>query len=517
MSLARTLGIGLTGLAGQLIEIEADVGNGIPAFILLGLPDAALNESRERIRSAARNSGIPLPNRRLTLNLSPATLHKRGSGFDLALVVAALAADRSISPPAHVVYLAELGLDGSLRPVPGVLPAVLAAVRAGVRDVVVAEANRAEAELVAGARVRAYAHLSQVLGDCGADPLALRYRARHDSPARRDPGAPGEQTRGPLDLTDVVGQAQGRYALEVAAAGGHHLLFTGPPGAGKTMLAQRLPGLLPDLDDAQAIETTAVHSLAAGGQPISALVRRPPFESPHHSASMVALIGGGSGIPRPGAASRAHRGVLFLDEAPEFSSTALDALRQPLESGVLTLHRAAGTASYPARFQLLLAANPCPCGRNLGKGTECTCTPMARRRYLARLSGPLLDRIDMQLFVPPLSSRELAGRGGGESSAVVAARVAEARVQARDRLKRWGIGTNSEVPGSLLRNDLRLVSTTLAGLNRAAESLRLSARGHDRVLRIAWTIADLNSHACPTADDVDVALQLRQHGKGDVG
>ncbi len=516
MSLARTLGICLSGLEGQLIEIEADIGNGIPAFILLGLPDAALNESRERIRAAARNSGVPLPNRRLTVNLTPATVHKRGSGFDLAIVLAALAADRAITAPAGVVYVAELGLDGSLRPVSGVLPAVMSAVQAGYPNVVVASANESEAQLVTGARVRSYAHLSQVLADSGADPLALRFRARHEPPTKHGARWPSAGSPQP-DLSEVIGQAQGRYALEVAAAGGHHLLFTGPPGAGKTMLAQRLAGLLPDLGEAEALETTAVHSLAAGNTRITSLMRRPPFESPHHSASMVALIGGGSGIPRPGAASRAHQGVLFLDEAPEFSAVALDALRQPMESGVLTLHRAAGVACYPARFQLLLAANPCPCGRNLGKGTDCTCTPMARRRYLARLSGPLLDRVDMQLFVPQLTSKALAGHGGGEPSAVVAARVRVARAAAGERLRRWGIGTNSLVPGSVLRNELRLGPATVAGLNRATESLRLSARGYDRVLRLAWSIADLNSHACPTAADVEVALQLRQHGKGDVG
>lgn len=516
MSLARTLGIGLRGLNGELIEVEADVGNGIPGFLLLGLPDASLNESRERIRSAARNSGIPLPNRRITVNLTPATMHKRGSGFDLAIVLATLAADRLIHLTPEVIYLAELGLDGSLRPVSGVLPSVMAAVRGGYRNIVVATQNHDEAALVAGAKVHSYDHLSQLLAEYGADPGELRFHARHHSPARKQNGFTGVDVRS-LDLAEVVGQPQGRYALEVAAAGGHHLLLTGPPGAGKTMLAQRLPSLLPDLDDVQAMETTAVHSLAAGGGQITSLIRRPPFEAPHHSASMVALIGGGSGIPRPGAASRAHRGILFLDESPEFSAAALDALRQPLESGVLTLHRAAGTATYPARFQLIMAANPCPCGRNLGKGTDCTCTPMQRRRYLARLSGPLLDRIDMQLFVPQLSARELASRGPVETSAVVAARVREARTQQRDRLKRWGLSTNSEVPGSILRNELRLVRETTVSLNQAVESLRLSARGHDRVLRIAWTIADLNQHACPTAEDVDVALQLRQHGKGDIG
>ncbi|MGG5751882.1 YifB family Mg chelatase-like AAA ATPase [Zafaria sp. Z1313] len=510
MSLGRASAVSLVGLNGSIVDVEADIGGGLPAFILLGLPDASLAESKDRIRSAARNSGIELSPRRITVNLVPASLPKRGSGFDLAIVVAALAAAGEVRPPRDAVFLAELGLDGCLRPVQGVLPAVMAAVAAGRSDVVVAAGNRAEAELVSGATVHGYAHLSEVLHALGADPA--RLVRHHAPPANPAPAAPDPGSDGPVkppDLADLSGQHEARFALEVAAAGGHHLMMVGPPGAGKTMLAERLPGILPELDDAEALETTAVHSLAGGAGPLERLIRRPPFESPHHSATMASLIGGGSGLPRPGAASRAHRGVLFLDEAPEFSVKVLDALRQPLESGRLTLHRAAGSASYPARFQLVLAANPCPCGMSVGKGLLCTCSTQQRRRYFGRLSGPLLDRIDLQVQVPRVTSLDLAG-GSGEDSSTVAGRVAEARRLQRERLAGFGLNRNAELGRRELAGELAPERGAAASLGRLMDEGRLTARGHGRVLRIAWTVADLRGAGRPGTEDVEIALHLRQ-------
>ena len=291
--------------------------------------------------------------------------------------------------------------------------------------------------------------------------------------------------------------------------------MVGPPGAGKTMLAERLPGLLPDLTDQEAMETTAIHSLAGGGGPVERLIRRPPFENPHHSASTPALIGGGSGLPRPGAASRAHRGVLFLDEAPEFAAKALDSLRQPLESGQLTLHRAAGAATYPARFQLVLAANPCPCGRSDGKGRDCQCSPMQRIRYFQRLSGPLLDRIDLQITVARVTAGHLRSASPGESSTVVAGRVRAARQLQAERLAAVGLARNADLSGSLLRGPLRLPSGATASLDRAMDHGMLTARGYDRVLRIAWTVSDLAGRGHPQAAEVDVAFQLRHLAQGE--
>lgn len=375
MALGRTYSVALVGLNGYIVEVEADIGQTLPAFIILGLPDASLNEAKERIRSAAQNSGIPLSRRKITANLIPASLPKRGSGFDLAIAMAALLASNDVRSTGRTVFVAELGLDGRLRPVRGVLPAVMAAVRAGYADIVVAQANAAEAQLVPGARVQGYATLARLAFDFGADPqeLALDFEPAPE-PGGTDAGT-DEVSFIPPDMCDVSGQGDARRALEVAAAGAHHLLLTGPPGAGKTMLAERLPGLLPDLGDAEAMEVTAIHSLCSLTSASLQLVRRPPYENPHHTATSAAIIGGGSGLPRPGAASRAHRGVLFLDEAPEYERRVLDALRQPLESGELVLHRSAGTAAYPARFQLVLAANPCPCGKATGKGSTASAPP----------------------------------------------------------------------------------------------------------------------------------------------
>jgi magnesium chelatase family protein len=498
--------VSLVGLNGYVVEVEADIGQSLPAFVLLGLPDASLNEAKERIRAAARNAGVPLSRRKLTVNLIPASLPKRGSAFDLAIVMAALAAAGDLRGCGRTVFLAELGLDGKLRSVRGVLPAVMAAVRSGHTEVVVAAGNHAEAALVPGAAVRGFGSLADVILAFGADPAAVQ-RPPLDEPEPAGDGAAYLYETGERDMADVAGQAEARFAVEVAAAGAHHLMMVGPPGAGKTMLAERIPGILPDLTDEHAMEVTAIHSLS--GTACHALHRRPPFESPHHTASTAAIIGGGSGIPRPGAASRAHRGVLFLDEAPEYERRVLEALREPLESGSLVLHRAAGTAAYPARFQLVLALNPCPCGLAYGKGSDCMCTAQQRRRYFDRLSGPLLDRVDLQLAVHRVALNDYVSGAAGESSAVVAARVAEARRAQSERLSRLECATNSEVRGRMLRGELRLARAVTASLDRALDRNLVSARGWDRVLRVAWTIADLAGHATPDADDVSMALGFR--------
>ena len=506
-------------MEGHLVDVEAHAAGGLPSFTLVGLPDAAVRESRERVRAALSTCGTSWGEKRLTVNLSPADLPKTGTGFDVSLALAVLAARgdlpaRSLPVLARTLFIGELGLDASIRPVRGILPAVRAAAGAGVSRVVVPSGCVAEARLVPGARVIEARHLASLItalgGHLPAQVLALAEATEPRSAVITGPAAtPGSGA----DLADVVGQEEARHALEVAAAGGHHLLLVGPPGAGKTMLAERLPSILPSLTDDDAVTVTSLHSVAGAFDPEHGLIRTPPLRAPHHTATRAAVIGGGSGLPRPGDVSLAHRGVLLLDEAPEFPSGVLDCLRQPLESGRVTIDRALGRATYPAAFQLVLAANPCPCGQGSGRALGCTCSSLQRRRYFSRLSGPLLDRVDIRLEVGPVTAQDLAAGGAGEASADVAARVLQARGRAAHRLEGTPWRLMGEVAGSWVRErttaeDPRLVLPLMDALDRGD----LSLRGVDRVLRLAWTLADLAGEQRPGAAELGTALSLRTRG-----
>jgi len=489
------------------VHVEVDVSFGFPSFTMVGLPDASVRESRERVRLAIRNSGFEYPPHRITVNLSPADVRKAGTSFDLPIALGILAASGVVERRhiADLVLLGELSLDGSVHPTRGVLPIAVAARRDGLAGILLPAGNAGEAAIVTGLDILPVTSLLEAVGALND---AVSFRATHPLPAAAPPAPRVLPAQSLPDLAEVRGQLLARRALEVAAAGGHNLLLVGPPGAGKTMMARRVAGILPPLAFEEALDVTAVHSVAGLLPAGAGLLLDRPFRAPHHTISNAALVGGGS-QPRPGEVSLAHHGVLFLDEMPEFSRHVLEVLRQPLEEGRVTIARAARTAVFPARFMLVGAMNPCPCGFAGDTLRECRCTPQQLARYRDRLSGPLRDRLDLIVEVPALSLEALSADGGGERSGAVRERVVAARARQTARHAGEGIATNAELTPGLMAKHCATSRGALRVLRSAMGRLTLSARGLDRVRKVARTIADLAGDDDIGADAVAEALQFR--------
>ncbi|MEN9989854.1 MAG: hypothetical protein RL508_833 [Actinomycetota bacterium] len=506
MALAISHSISLQGLDGKVVSVEVDISAQLPAFVLVGLPDASLSEATARVRAACGNSGFNFPSQKILVNLSPASVPKSGSSFDLAIAIGVLAAMGVVSATelAGMCLIGELALDGKVQPVLGLLPMLLSARNAGLQIAVVPESNLAEANLVDGIDVLGCSSLLQLVNYLKSEGQLVRQVSQPVDSASHN-AAPQL-----LDLSQVVGQDEAVGGLIVAAAGGHHISMIGAPGSGKTMLAERLPTILPRLSIEESLEVAAVESIVGMARLERGLSLQPRFQAPHHSASVAAIIGGGNSLPKPGAVSKAHHGVLFLDEAPEFQVNVLEALRESLESGQVQVNRSAGSATFPAQFQLVLAANPCPCGNFGVIGKDCRCGVLRRRRYGARLSGPLRDRLDIRLDIQPISVSAVAGLANGvTTSAQALERVSGARMAAAERLSAWGYTRNAQMPGPILKANFNPGRKAIAQLDRHLAAGKTSMRGYDRCLRVAWTIADLEGATSPTAEHVFQAVTLR--------
>ena len=496
----RVFAVAVVGVHGHLITVEAHVGRGLPALTITGLPGAGIQDAKDRVRPSVESSGLEWPLRRVVVNLSPAGLRKEGPGFDLPIALGVLSASAQVPrhAPSSYAFSGELSLKGELVPTPGILSVAIAAARGGLKGVVVPEANVAEARLVEGLDVVGVPSLADAVGFLRGQWIPDREMSVKET-ARPSPPS--------VDFAEVRGQGVARRALEIAAAGGHNTLMVGPPGAGKTMLARRLPTILPAMTRNEALDVTRLHSVA--GMLSGGLIQVRPFRAPHHSISLAALLGGGSGFLRPGEVSLAHNGVLFLDEVTEFRRDALEGLRQPLEDGKVIVARASGAVEFPARFSLVAASNPCPCGFDGDPRRTCRCLPHRLLAYRQRLSGPLLDRMDIQLTVPRLSRSELLGSQAGEASPAIRKRVEAARERQRRRLSETPWTCNAEMPGVLARREAELTDEARSVLASAVDRLALSGRGFDRALKVARTIADLAGAGRVEADHVAEALSYR--------